>query len=257
MRIKGLEKHPTILECPKLKKPIVYSHPGWKSHLTYHEDIIRKYEGKKNVFFNCESEKEKLFIFSLFYGLYSTNNILVRSVENEYKFFSHIRNKNNTLILTVPTVYENNNYKKSSLLSTSYSNYISEITEGVEYYLMPTYSSRYYEKKLKATGCFYNERKGFKLFNPFFQKYMGLIYNKEIMFAGNDMGHCLSQSMEQSANNAKEIIVLPKYSNINHVKFNINKYLSEEEFKIIIKKIVNKHKSKNNITIETESRIFI
>lgn len=258
-RIKGLEKHPTILECKKLNKTIVYSHPGWRSHLIKHDEIFKKVKEKcdktdRNVPYS--SEREKLTILSLLNASYPNAFLESVFIDKEIDFFNNVKLTGSTLILTTPTIYEGKEYKKSKLLSENYSEYIEEITRGIEYYLMPTYSSKYFEKKHKISGVFYNGKRAFNSYNDFYQKYIELIHGKEIMFAGNDLGNCLSQTIAQSLENIQKAIVLVNYCGINYSRQPKN-YSQTELNKVINIIIEHNNKAMETNKIEKSNLIFI
>ena len=258
-RIKGLEKHPTILECKKLDKTIVYSHPGWRSHLIKHDEIFQMVDDKCKKIereLPYSSEREKLTILSLLNASYPNAFLEAVFIDKEIDFFNNVNFSGATLILTTPTIYESNEYKMSKMLSKYYSNYIEEITRGTEYYLMPTYSSKYFEKKHKISGVFHRGRRAFNSYNDFYQKYIDLIHNKEIMFAGNDLGNCLSQTIAQSLDNLKKAIVLVNYCGINYKKQPSD--YSQKELNIIIDSIIeHNNKAMETNKIEKSNLIFI
>jgi hypothetical protein len=257
-RIKGLEKHPTILECKTLDKTIVYSHPGWRSHLIKHDEIFKMVKErceKTNTQVPYSSEREKLTILSLLNASYPNQFLESVFIDKEIDFFNNVKFTGSTVILTVPTIWEKE-YKKSKLLSENFSEYIEEITRGINYYLMPTYSSKYFEKKNKISGVFYNGKSAFSSYKDFYQKYIELIHGKEIMFAGNDLGNCLSQTISQSLENIQKAIVLVNYCGINYTKQ--PKDYSRKEMEILMEILIEyNNKIMKTNKIEKSDLIFI
>ena len=259
MRIVGLEKHPTILECKKLDKTIVYSHPGWRSHLIRQDAIFdgvkeRCEKTGESLPYSCE--REKLTVLSLLYGTSPNHFLEALFIDKEIDFFNNVKFTGATLILTVPTVWKRGGYTKSNLLSRFYSEYLEEISKYTEYYLMPTYSSKYYEDRKKISGVFYKGDGAFCSYNPFYQKYIELIYGKEIMFAGNDLGNCLSQSIAQSIENIRKAIVLVNYCGISHTK-QPSSYSNVEIQKVINAIIEQNNRAMETNKIETSNILFV
>lgn len=258
-RIVGLEKHPTILECKKLDKTILYSHPGWRSHTIRQDKIfdeVKKRCEKTGEMFPYSCEREKLTVLSLLYGSSPNHFLEAVFIDKETDFFNNAKFTGSTLILTVPTIWENGEYKKSNILSKNYSEYLDEITKYTKYYLMPTYSSKYYESKNKISGFFYKGKRAFSSYNPFYQKYIELIHGKEIMFAGNDLGNCLSLSIAHSITNIQKAIVLVNYCGINYTKQPLD-YSNKELQKVINAIIESNSKVLETNKIEASSMLFV
>ena len=257
-RIVGLEKHPTILECKKLNKTILYSHPGWRSHTIKQDKIfdeVKKRCEKIDRTLPYACEREKLTVLSLLYGTSPNHFLEAVFIDKEIDFFNNVKRTGATLILTIPTIYDNG-FKISSLLSRDYSKYIEEIARHTEYYLMPTYSSRYYESKNKISGLFYNGKKAFSSYNPFYQKYIELIHGKEIMFAGNDLGNCLSLSIAHSITNIQKAIVLVNYCGICYKKQPLD-YSNKELQKVINRIIEHNKRAMETNKIEASNLLFV